>query len=82
MFALIAAIVGIAIVVIMWRLLDPKHDTGTDQPSFGAPALGRPQRARQIPPDDDPEFLRELARRIPRRFGGDDRDNGEDPQPV
>lgn len=66
---LIAALIGILVVFAMWRFLDPHDDnqspTRTDVPRPPRPKL--PVRSRQSAPDDDPEFLRQLSSKMPKR---------------
>lgn len=78
MFAFIAALIGIGIVVSMWRLLDPRKGTDTAAQQPQAPQRPTPRTGRRTgAPDDDPEFLRELGRKIGKSKTGED-----DPQPV
>ncbi|MBA2414449.1 MAG: hypothetical protein H0V64_00825 [Geodermatophilaceae bacterium] len=64
MFFLVALIVTVILLIVLWRALGP------DQPSLGGTARPRPQRRpqpprrrQQLPPDDNPDFLRDLDRR-------------------
>ncbi len=64
MFFLVALIVIVILLVVLWRSIGP------DQPSPGStprPRLQRrprpPRRPQQVPPDDNPDFLRDLDRR-------------------
>lgn len=64
MFFLVALIVTVVLLVVLWRSIGP------DQPRPGASAPLRlqrrprpPGRQQQTPPDDNPEFLRDLDRR-------------------
>lgn len=69
MFALLALIMGFVLVYTMWRLMDPsrKGDASSNpEPRTRAP---RPVRRAPLPPDDNPEFLRELNSRLPARGG-------------
>ena len=74
MYALIAAVIAIAVIAMMWRFLDNEvsrrnADDG-DEPARPRPTLPRrtpkPQ-TRIVAPDDDPEFLRELGKRIDKK---------------
>ncbi|GAB3306073.1 hypothetical protein EK0264_05400 [Epidermidibacterium keratini] len=80
MYPLIAALVVVAIVVFMWRYLDssprPGRPDPTDRVQPARPQRAqRPKRAVQIAPDDDPEFLSELRRRISRQRSEDASDD-------
>lgn len=78
MFAFIAALIGIGIVVSMWQLLDPRKGTNASAPRPQTPHRPTPRGSvRSGAPDDDPEFLRELGRKIAKSNTGED-----DPQPV
>lgn len=64
MVFLVALIVTVLLLVVLWRAIGP------DQPRAGGtvrPQLQRgprpPRRPQQLPPDDNPEFLRDLDRR-------------------
>ncbi|MBA2553609.1 MAG: hypothetical protein H0V10_07935 [Geodermatophilaceae bacterium] len=64
MFFLVALIVTVILLVVLWRSIGP------DQPRPGGiapPRLQRlprpPRRQQQLPPDDNPDFLRDLDRR-------------------
>ncbi|PRZ39085.1 hypothetical protein CLV47_11931 [Antricoccus suffuscus] len=66
MIPLIAAIIGILVVFAMWRFLDPNEDSQSKtRPNMPRPKL--PSRSRQTAPDDDPEFLRQLSSKMPKR---------------
>ena len=82
MYALIAAMIAIAVIAVMWRVLDnevARREGGTPGDREVVPRP-RPVRPRRTPkpkftaPDDDPEFLRELGKRIGKK--------GDDEQPV
>lgn len=72
MYALIAALVAIAVIAMMWRFLEREtaasDDERSDTPRPPRPTLpARPRRtpkSRMVAPDDDPDFLRELGKRI------------------
>lgn len=72
MYALIAAVVALAVVAMMWRLLDKEVARRDADPDGEATPSRRPTLPRRsaptrtIAPDDDPEFLRELSKRIAR----------------
>ena len=71
MITLIAAIIGILVIFGMWRFLDPNNDkSATPPPQITRPQLPKfPVRRRQVAPDDNPEFLRELNRKLPKKQG-------------
>lgn len=70
MYALIAAVIAIAVIAMMWRFLDNEvtRRTGESEESpRPRPTLPRRAPKRQtriLAPDDDPEFLRELGKQI------------------
>lgn len=69
MYALVAALIAITVIAVMWRYLEREADSSDaqrrDHPRPAMPALPRlHRRSRTIAPDDDPEFLRELNKRI------------------
>ena len=79
MYPLIAALVVVAIVVFMWRYLDASPRAGrpepTDRLATRPPRPQRPKRVVQVAPDDDPEFLSELRRRISKQRSEDASDD-------
>ncbi|MFV0533258.1 MAG: hypothetical protein ACK5MR_06365 [Cumulibacter sp.] len=70
MYALFAALIAIAVVTMMWRYLERETRAGDDddgdlQARRPRPALPRrTPKTRTVAPDDDPDFLRELGKRI------------------
>lgn len=56
MIYVLAAVGALTVVVLMWRAFGPVQASEDDRPQ-----AGRPQRGPA--PDDDPEFLRQLAER-------------------
>ncbi len=69
MIPLIAAAIGILVVFAMWRFLDP-HDDSQSSTRTTPPRPTHPKfaaRSRQTAPDDDPEFLRQLSSKMPKR---------------
>ena len=64
---LFALLVIVALFVLLWKLRDaPPHAAHPGRPMPRPPAPPRRRPARLIAPDDDPEFLRELSRRMRR----------------
>lgn len=69
MYALVAALIAIAVIAMMWRYLE-RETAGSDEERAPVPRPARPALPRRTPkprtvaPDDDPEFLRELSKRI------------------
>ena len=65
MVAVVAVLVVAGLAVAVWRLIVTQYEQqGRTPPS--RPRLTRPRHAPAIAPDDDPEFLAELARRTKR----------------
>ncbi|WP_153502954.1 hypothetical protein [Cumulibacter manganitolerans] len=71
MFPLLAAVIAIAVIVWMWRFLDNEVSRRDDdhgdvpRPAHRSVITRRPTApTKAVAPDDDPEFLRELGRRI------------------
>lgn len=73
MYALLAAVIAIAVIAVMWRFLDnevsrredaDRDEQGRVRPRPRPPISRRPSKPRITAPDDDPEFLRELGKRI------------------
>lgn len=70
MFPLIAAVIAIAVIAMMWRFLDnevARRSSEDGEPERPRPSLPMPRRTpktRMVAPDDDPEFLRELGKKI------------------
>lgn len=63
MVFLVALVVTVILLVVIWRVVGPDRATPGDG---NRPRPGRPRtvrRAPQVPPDDNPEFLRDLDRR-------------------
>ena len=56
-------ILAVLVVVVLFLLVRKLRN---------APAASRPARGYPVAPDDDPEFLHELARRMRRRQQGED----------
>lgn len=69
MYALIAALIAIAVIAMMWRYLE-RETSASDGERSELPRPARPTLPRRSPkprataPDDDPDFLRELSKRI------------------
>lgn len=67
---LFALLVIVALFVLLWKLRDvPPHAAHPRRPTPRPPAPPRRRPARpvrSVAPDDDPEFLRELSRRMRR----------------
>jgi hypothetical protein len=70
---LFALLVVVALFVLLWKLRDTPPRTahpGRPAPRPPVPPRRRPARparpVRSVAPDDDPEFLRELSRRMRR----------------
>jgi hypothetical protein len=66
---LFALLVVVALFVLLWKLRDaPPHAAHPSRPAPRPPVpRRRPARpVRSVAPDDDPEFLRELSRRMRR----------------
>ncbi len=60
MIFLVALIVTAILLFVLWRSIGP------DQPRPGGgapPRVQRQPRPQQVPPDDNPDFLRDLDRR-------------------
>ena len=69
MYALIAALIAIAVIAMMWRFLERETSASEDDHSETTrpPRPTMPRRTpkpRILAPDDDPDFLRELGKRI------------------
>lgn len=69
MVAVVAILVVAGLAVAVWRLIATQYEErqsapGLDRPQ--RPRLTRPKRGPAVAPDDDPEFLAELARRAKR----------------
>lgn len=81
MYALIAALIAIAVIAMMWRYLE-RETAGSDEEREDMRRPVRPTLPRRTPkprtvaPDDDPEFLRELSKRINRKPNDDHRPDG------
>jgi hypothetical protein len=61
MYLIVAFAVTILVIVLAWRGIGTAR--GTDEPA--APHAPRPRQApRVLAPDDDPEFLSEIDRRL------------------
>lgn len=64
MFLLVAIAVTVLVIALAWRGIGARTP-GTDTP---APGFSRPQRpsrpTRTLAPDDDPEFLGEIDRKL------------------
>lgn len=82
MYGLFAAVIAIAVIAVMWRFLDNEVNRrdGADRDDEQPRPRPRPQvprrtaKPRMTAPDDDPEFLRELGKRISK--------NRDDEQPA
>lgn len=71
MYLLIALAVTVVVLALAWRGLDgarPSESSGSEPRGQQPPPAPRP-KTRSIAPDDDPEFLREIDRKI---RGGED----------
>lgn len=72
MYGLFAAVIAIAVIAVMWRFLDnevnrregPDRDDEQPRPRSRPQVPRRTAKPRMTAPDDDPEFLRELGKRI------------------
>lgn len=69
MVAIVAILVVAGLAVAVWRLIATQYEErqgiqGGSRPE--RPRLSRPKRPPSVAPDDDPEFLAELARRTKR----------------
>lgn len=83
MYALLAALIAIAVIAMMWRFLERESAAADDERREQQP--NRPQmpmraprprprpRTRIVAPDDDPEFLQELSKRIGENRGDEQR---------
>ncbi|MBA2389896.1 MAG: hypothetical protein H0V67_06525 [Geodermatophilaceae bacterium] len=64
MFFLMALIVTVVLLVVLWRIIGPDE---ARPGSSARPRMQRrpraPRRRQQLPPDDNPDFLRDLDRR-------------------
>lgn len=69
MFFLVALIVTVVLLVVLWRAIGPDdaRQPGVRPGDIARPRAQRPprppRRQPQLPPDDNPEFLRDLDRR-------------------
>ena len=65
MYMLIAIAVTVLVIVLAWRGMGARTPGG-DQPGQGAGPMRapRPRPSRPIAPDDDPEFLNEIDRKL------------------
>ena len=60
MVFLVALIVTVVLLVVLWRAIGPD----AARPGTSArPPVRRPVRRQVVPPDDNPDFLRDLSRR-------------------
>lgn len=60
MYLFVALVVTIVVIALAWRGLDGRADSESTAPR---PPLQR-REPRQLAPDDDPEFLSEIDRRL------------------
>lgn len=66
MFFLVALIVTVILLFVLWRAIGPDQprSSGTARPRLQHRPRPRPPRRQQmLPPDDNPDFLRDLDRR-------------------
>lgn len=61
MVFLVALVVTVILLVVLWRAIGP--DTPTPGTTARPRPVRKPVRRRSVPPDDNPEFLRDLDRR-------------------
>lgn len=69
MVAVVAILVVAGLAVAVWRLIVTQYEERQGPQALSRPQrprLSRPKRAPAVAPDDDPEFLAELARRAKR----------------
>lgn len=72
MYVLIAIAVTVLVIALAWRGIGAgaANDETARQPQVRSARAGRP-RTRALAPDDDPEFLREIDRKL----RGEDKSN-------
>ncbi len=63
MYMLIAIAVTVLVIVLAWRGMGART-SGTEQGGQGAVRAPRPRPTRTVAPDDDPEFLNEINRKL------------------
>lgn len=63
MFFLVALIVTVILLVVLWRSIGPDQPRPGSTPRPRLQRPGPPRRQQQVPPDDNPDFLRDLDRR-------------------
>ncbi len=61
MVFLVALIVTVVLLVVLWRAIGP--DAVRPGPTTNPRPIRRPVKRQTLPPDDNPEFLRDLSRR-------------------
>jgi hypothetical protein len=61
MYLLVALAITVIVIVLAWRGLDGRTDAETATPR---PSQHPRRPMRQIAPDDDPDFLNEIDRRL------------------
>lgn len=61
LYLLVALIVTAIVMTIAWRRLSAMN---AGQPRPGSRPTSRPARPKQVAPDDDPEFLGEIDRKL------------------
>jgi len=71
MYPLIAIAVTVLVIALAWRGIGAKPDSDTSRTSADHPSKNGRQRSRTIAPDDDPDFLREIDRKL----RGEDKSN-------
>jgi hypothetical protein len=63
----LALLVIVSVFVLLWKLREGPGGGRPPRPGGDSPVRPRPRRPiRSVGPDDDPEFLRELSRRMRR----------------